>query len=42
MKLLFICTEMKQPNPIIGLQDTYPLQFILQDKFTQGSKSLPT
>jgi len=24
MKILFTCTEMKQPDPCIGLQDTHP------------------
>lgn len=33
MKLLFICTEMKQPDPFIELQDTHP-QFIHEDKLT--------
>lgn len=36
MKLLFICTEMKQPDPFIGFQDTHPQQFILEDKLTPG------
>lgn len=34
--LLFICTEMKQPDPFIRLQDAHPQQFVLEDKLTLG------